>query len=129
MKPTLLLLFCVLFYSCKKELTIEDKLSGKWELRSLVSGWTGRTSTYSPGNGDIREFTKTTYAEYSNGQLDESGTYAITKDTTMRGQLADRIIYNGIDRYPQLFISLEGDRLSFYPNMMDGGGSQYERIK
>jgi len=127
MKPILLLLPCLLFYGCRKELTIEDKLSGKWELRSSV-GWTGRISTYSPGNGDIREFTNTTYTRYSNGQIDETGTYAIVKDTIW-GQLADRIIYNGIDGYPKLFISLEGDRLSFYDQIIDGGGSQYERIK
>ena len=127
MKPILFLLLFLLFYSCRKELAIEDKLSGKWELRSSVSGWTG-TSTYSPGNGNIREFTKTTYIKYSNGQIDESGTYVIVKDTIW-GQLADRIIYNGIAAYPEFFISLEGDRLSFYSKIIDGGSSQYERIK
>ncbi|HEV8269662.1 MAG TPA: hypothetical protein VGQ04_00075 [Chitinophagaceae bacterium] len=127
MKPILFLLLFLLFNSCRKEMTIEDKLSGKWELRTSGNGWTGATTTYSPGNGNIEEFTETTYTRYSNGQIDETGTYAIVKDTIW-GQLADRIIYNGFTGYPEFFISLEGDRLSFYSKII-GSGGQYERIK
>jgi hypothetical protein len=127
MKPILLLLLFLLFYSCRKELTIEEKLSGKWELRKSVGGWPG-TITYSPANGNTVEFTKMTYARYSNGQLDESGTYSIIKDS-LWGKLADRIIYNGIAGYPRSFISIENDKLSFYSDIIDGGSSRYELIK
>lgn len=126
MKPILLLLLFLLFYSCKKELTIEDKLSGKWELCGS-SGWTG-SNYYPPGNGNIKEFTRTTYTKYINGQVDETGTYTIIKDTIW-GQPADRIIYNGVDGNPKLFISIEGNSISFYSYIIDGGGSRYERIK
>ena len=127
MKPTLLLLLFLLFYSCKKELTIEEKLLGKWELRTSYNGWTGATTTYSSGNGNIREFTRTTYSRYSNGQIDETGTYAIVRDTIW-GQLADRIIYNGFNGFPESFLSLEGNNLRFY-SIIVGSGGQYERIK
>jgi len=47
---------------------------------------------------------------------------------TIWGQLADRIIYNGFNGFPESFLSLEGNNLRFY-SIIVGSGGQYERIK
>jgi hypothetical protein len=126
MKPTLSLLLLVLLLSCKKtEVTIQDRIIGKWELRKTSSGWTG-TINYSPGNGYITEFTETTYSTYNNAQLDDSGFYTIIKDTVSN---KDRIIYNGVVSQPKTFISITDNKLSFSINIIDAGGSVYERIR
>jgi hypothetical protein len=128
MKPTLcLLLFCFLF-SCRKEaLSTKDFIVGKWELRKTFGGWTG-TTTYQAGNGNILEFTKTNFSSYSNGQLNESGSYSIVKDTTMDGSLEDRVIYYGISTGPKMFVRIDGEKLNFSLHVVDGGGSEYERV-
>jgi hypothetical protein len=129
MKPTLCLLLLCLLFSCKKEnIPIQERLVGKWELRTTYSSWSG-TKTYQPGNGNIFEFTKTSFSSYTNGHLDASGSYTITGDTTLRGSIGDRIIYNGMANSVPIFIKISDKKLSFSVEAVDGSGSEYERIK
>jgi hypothetical protein len=128
MRPTLYLLLLFFLFGCKKEEpTFQDRLAGKWELRTTFGGWTGTTS-YPNGNGNRLEFTKKTFSRYENGQLSESGTYDVIRDTAWYGPVGDRIIYNGRREGMITFFTLEGDKLSFSQKAMDGGGSEYQRI-
>ena len=130
MKPTLCLLLLLSVFGCKKEEpTFQDRLAGKWELRKTIGGFTRTTTTYPSGNGNRLEFTKTTFSRIENGQVSESGTYEVIRDTAGYGKAGDRIVYNGIRSGMFEFFSLEANKLTFSVAAMDGGGSEYERIK
>jgi len=95
-------LFCITLaalVSCKKQRGEDTAaLVGNWELRKNQSGMTP-TITYAPGNGNIIQFTTTTYAFYSGGRLLQSGSYKLLKDTKdMAGECLDvnyyRLVYD-----------------------------------
>jgi len=129
MKPLTYLLLSVLCLNCSKQnQSIGEQLLGKWELQKSVGGW-GGTINYSPGNGNVLEFTKINYVRYTNGQLSESGAYSIIKDTIW-GSIEDRIIYNNdLNAYPKIFVRIANNQLSFYSNIIDAGSNIYQKIK
>ena len=128
MKPVLCSLLIILLFSCNKEIiTTEMKLTGSWELRKEYGGFPNNTTTYSNGNGNILKFTTKTCSRYENGQLVETRTYELIRDTSLNKTMY-RIVYDGNFSYLKTLIRLQGNTISFSVYIPDGSGSQYERI-
>lgn len=101
-KLTILLLLSF-FISCKKD--NQDNLpnpSGTWEASKEIGG-DSQGSTYSPGNGNVFKFTDSTFKKYQVGQLIDSGTYNIIKETNE--DFKYRLILNS-NYNSQLFIKV-----------------------
>ena len=126
----LLIAVVVAAFSCKKEVPISDSLIGTWELSVDYGGWSG-VHIHKPGNDTLAVFTSTTYAFYAKGTLTRSGNYTTKKDTVyMYGTLGNRIIYddqNSNDIHE--FFTIQNNKLNFFIDAWDAGGTTYRRIK
>lgn len=127
MKRILTLIFLsIIFLSCKKENPVIKTLKGTWELSSSNSGFANIVTNYPSGNGFIIKYTSNKYQRFSKGQLVESGTYNIKKDSIrIFGELGDKIIYNHQD---EIFFTVDETHLSFFMDANDGGGVTYSRV-
>ena len=111
-------------------------IEGLWELRKASSMM---VSDYPPGNGRTIKFTGNKYEMRENGQITQSGEFAIINDTTAgestclnitAGQYTNRIIYNNINNQ-KVFFQLTGEKLVFISGCfaVDAGVAlTYERL-
>jgi hypothetical protein len=119
------ILFPILFISCKKDHEQYTVISGSWELRAAYNGQ-GGVINYPAGNGNLLKFTPDTYQKYSNGAIQQSGTYKIIKhNSQVLGGTRDRIVYDNDMDSPAIIISLSHDSLMFSLDAYDGPGSLY----
>ncbi|MDP4264165.1 MAG: hypothetical protein Q8941_16675 [Bacteroidota bacterium] len=124
MKPIYYLLLLVLI-GCKKELTLQDQIIGRWELRTRFGGF-GTTTSYPAGNGNIIEFTNTTYLRYNNGQLNESSSYTLA-DTIWHGRKGG-VVHYGTSIIPS-FVIINNSILSIDVMSVDAGGDEYQKLR
>lgn len=134
----LALLAC--FSGCKK--TGSDNpglMEGTWELR-MAQASIIPPSHYTAGNGNRLKFTGSNYEMYTNGQLVKSGAYVLVTDPTASaetclniqpGEFTSRIVYDGDNSPPKLFIQVSNNKLTFLSGCfaVDGGArKEYERL-
>lgn len=101
---------------------------GTWEMRTGYSGQGGSTD-FPAGNGKIFKFTNTDYARYDSGVIQNSGTYAIVKDTSgVTGEPGYRIIFDNQQNAIRIFITLSGNTFSLTVDAYDGPSVVYARI-
>ena len=126
----LITLFTPFFMSCKKNISESTpSLIGKWELRERTGGFLGGSTTYPAGNGDILKFTNTHFERYFNGQIVNSGTYNLTKDTFITGELIDKLILTNQNPIEQHFIKIESNQFTFLSDAMDGIDELYKPVQ
>lgn len=122
------------FNSCKKNNTENTAgnlvTAGAWELESVSGDMP--TKNYPPGNGNVFEFTDSTYKKYTNGTLSKSGHYSITPDATVvetvgllipADQFTHRIIFDNDTSAAKTFIDVLNKKLRFVAGFfpVDGG--------
>lgn len=116
------------FTNCKKSNSDSISILGEWELRTTINGLTGIQTNYSSGNSSILKFDKSNFEIYSNGQLVNSGSYIIIKDTnTLTHSLANRIIYNNETNSIKTFVEIDSEELTIYSDANDGPTAIYLR--
>jgi hypothetical protein len=119
------ILSSVLFFSCKKDRDQFPLITGSWELRTSYNGQ-GGVLNYPAGNDNLLQFTSTNYQRYSNGVIQQSGSYKIIKhNSQVMGGVRDRIVYDNDMDAPAIIISLSHDSLMFQIDAYDGPGSLY----
>lgn len=126
----LLIIIIVIAFSCKKELPISDSLTGTWELRVDIGGWSG-THYHKPGNDTLIKFTDNTYAFYHKGKLIKSGTYVTKIDTSYVYQSQKhRIIFDDENaNYTHEFYDIKNNELTLFIDAYDADIATYRRIK
>ncbi len=123
--PVLFLFMVVVFTGCNKKghgdycEPNSKGIEGLWELRKTSSML---VSDYPPGNGRTIKFTGNKFEKRENGQVIQSGEFAIINDATAgestcmniaAGQFTSRIIYDNNINGQKVFIELTGDQLVF----------------
>jgi hypothetical protein len=131
------------FASCKKEQAKQtgclpiNSIVGKWELRKNYGSLPPKY--YDAGNGNIMQFTDSTYQVFANSQILSSGTYKLIPDTTavqnvclvVAEHFRQRIVFDGNLNEPKVFVNISGTKLGFLSGCfaLDGGwGKDYEWI-
>ncbi|MGN6803064.1 MAG: hypothetical protein ACTHJN_14270 [Ginsengibacter sp.] len=125
-----LILISVFFLCCRKEnTTASQSIVGTWELQTEYNGQGGSVN-YPRGNGHVLIFTNTTYEVYSDGQLQNSGTYELTIDSSyMMGKLANRIIYDNQQNTIRNFVEVSSNTLFMRIDAYDAPSVKYMRLK
>lgn len=129
--------FIILFVAagCDKEQSLENKLSGSWELRHIKGGFrpVGDPSDYPAGNGRIIIFEGDSFQTFYNGNLSNSGTYSIVKEKANPNgdELSYKIVYQGNLRQPDAFFKVSSKKLVLYVGSIaaDGAEVTYEKLK
>ncbi len=124
---------------CKKDngdtvvdapVVLGTSLPGTWELRTSISGNTGRATAYSPGNGNTIVFTTDHYQTFSAGALVKQGTYKIMQQySIIQKQNVNTLVYDGVVGNILELFDLNGNTLSFSVDAVDTPSSIYGRIK
>jgi len=123
---TCFLIIAICLSSCKKDKASSTSLIGTWELQKEVGGFAGSTNYYQQGKGNIRKFTSTHFENYGSGQLVESGSYKIVKNSISGN---DQIIFNGDSSPIKPIISIKDNQLMISERVMDGSDMYYVRIQ
>ncbi|HUP12255.1 MAG TPA: hypothetical protein VM187_08595 [Niastella sp.] len=131
--------FALAVVACKKDNGKNYGIVGRWEL-AQVSGAMVPPVNYLSGNGNILEFTSSTYKHYSNGQLIKSGNYSIEEDNTVEqnvclvmddGRYTHRIVFDTAQSKPKTFYEIRDGKLAFISGCyaVDAGHrEEYRRI-
>lgn len=129
-----LLLF---FVSCEKDQIIENapnsiSITGTWELKQVQNGMIP-TKEYASGNGNVLQFSDSTYERYTNGTLAKSGRYNIIVDTSVQkevglvipsGKFKHRIVFDNDFTSQKTFLEVEENKLTLLSgNFPTDGGS------
>jgi hypothetical protein len=102
------LIILLFILGCKKsDPDIVPDPVGKWEASRDVGGEYQGT-VFNPGNGNIFEFTRDSFRKYENGQLTDSGSYTIFKETYKT--FSYRVIFNN-DFNSKYYIQVTGGNL------------------
>jgi hypothetical protein len=137
-----LFMLLLAFVSCKKEQqqmlsNPGNSIVGKWELRKNYGSLPPQY--YDAGNGNIMQFTDSTYQVTANNQVLSSGTYKLLPDSTglqnvclvVAESFKNRIVFDGNTSQAKVFVSVSGTKLAFLSGCfaLDGGwGKDYEMI-
>ena len=108
-------------------------LKNSWELRFAYGGLRAPNTNpnYLPGNKNIWKLMDSTYQIYSNGVLQQTGKYTLTKDTCYAtGRFMDAMILDKNTAY-KLFFEVANDTLVMYRGVIaaDGTIEKYVRIE
>src|ERR1044072_79568 len=133
--------FALTIVACKKNKDNNNNdVVGIWELSKTTAAMVPNATEYPSGNGNILEFTATTYKQYSNGQVIKSGTYTIADDNTVsqsvclqidNGRYSHRIVFDGDNAADKTFFEISNGGLGFISGCyaVDAGHtSEYRRI-
>src|SRR6476620_199460 len=128
---SIFLLF-ILFTGCRKYNGCSDSddlaiLKGKWELRSRMGGM-APGGNYQPGNGNLINFSDSTYEKWYNGQITVKGTYTISQGNNPEtGTMMKKINYEG--GFEEYF-EFVNNQLVLYSGIIaaDGTISKYARL-
>ncbi len=139
-----LVLSGIFFIGCKKVSVDEgsvnlSSIAGTWELRQAQNGMTPIIN-YSSGNGNILQFTDSTYKRYKDGNLTITGYYIIIRDNSVTtetglaispGQFISRIIFDGDVTSHKTFFEISNSNLTFLSGFfpVDGGSSIVYQLK
>lgn len=139
----LLLLFILplLNSGCKKDSKKSPaSIAGSWELRQTSTAMNPQPGYYLPGNGNILDFTSTSYKIYQPGQATKSGEYTVMQDNTYaasvclvdtRGEYTSRLVYDNDYNSNKIFYKIKGDTLTLISGCyaVDAGHSaMYVRV-
>jgi hypothetical protein len=133
-RPLIVFALVIFTAGCKKNNTetVSNSIKGTWELRYVVGGYRapGANPDYASGNGNIWEFSDSTYQYYANSQLLGQGSYSITKDTSLAtGRYMDALILDN-NNSAKLFFEISNNELTLYRGVIaaDGTIETYRRI-
>lgn len=129
--------------SCEKDVAKEEEtafvpavgkslgpaaLPGTWELRWAFGGFAWQSYDYPPGNGHVWKITADNYQVLRNGQVMESNTYTLTKDSSMAtGQLMDAMVLAPYRR--QVYFTVTKDTLTLYHGHIAADGTIEKYVK
>ena len=132
------------FQSCstsnpEKAIASSPSLAGNWELRETTAAMMPGAKAHLAGNGSRLQFTETTYEQYENGKLINSGKYNVVKDSTVsqavclelaKDKYPYRIIFEKQEEEPKEFFELVNNKITFISGCYasDGGHTKtYEK--
>jgi hypothetical protein len=128
----------LLFAGCDRQTTGSNKsnysrsLAGAWELRSLFGGFRapGPDPVYSPGNGNIWSFRDSTFRQYYEGKLVDSGSFSIIRDTCPATQTLMDAFVTSKSHGHRMFFEISKDTLTIYNGIIaaDGTIEKYFRL-
>ncbi|MES2379236.1 MAG: hypothetical protein V4553_21775 [Bacteroidota bacterium] len=116
--------------ACKQaDVAAETGLTGKWELRTVNQGYSGKVIDYPIGNGQRLIFSGDTYKIMAHDTVKKAGTFAVVKEISQVYKTAGTcIIYDNDRNRIKTFIEVDGNTLRISPDAYDGGYSSYQRI-
>lgn len=116
--------------ACKKSDTAaEAGLTGKWELRTVNQGYSGKVINYPIGNGQKLIFSGNTYKIMAHDTLKKTGTFSLAKEVSqVYKTTGTRIIYDDDKNGIKTFLEVDGNTLRISPDAYDGGYKSYQRI-
>ena len=126
------------FYACEKQKSdpnIEQKIIGKWELKSSSGGFAGKTIPVEEGKSSVLAFkSKSTYQQIENGSVVKEGKYVLSEVKSIySGQLETAISFNETDpiskEQRKYVLGLRNDSLLISDNYYDGYSKFYLRVK
>jgi len=135
--------FALAIVACKKDKNNDNNnndVIGIWELSQTTGAMVPNATDYPSGNGNILEFTASTYKQYSNGQVVKSGSYTLADDNTVsqsvcllidNGRYSHRIVFDGDVNADKTFVEVKDGKLGFISGCyaVDAGHtSEYRRI-
>jgi len=130
MKAIVSVLLClmVILAACKKNNEVKNTLSlkGTWELRATKGG-NIIPATYAPGNGHLISFNNSTFATYTSGVLETSGSYQQHSDNLGH----DTLILNSTNPTSgslKNLVTIQNDTLKIVPLFPDVATSLYVYI-
>jgi len=128
MKFTLFVLFVSLLVSCKKEKgdELHNYLQGKWEL-SLKRA--SSFDQYLPAsNGNLLEFSASSFFRYSPNRQTQTGTYTLTPDSLFNRQ-GTKVTFIANDTVYSRFLITSDTAIVFFEYGTNGDLSIYKRWK
>lgn len=116
--------------ACKKtDVAVDTQLNGKWELRQLNSGFTGKITNYFAGNGHTFIFSGNTYKIMAHDTLEKSGTFTVVNEVSMLSKKnANRIIYDNDKNTVKTFFEIKNNGLNIFYDAYDAGSTTYQRM-
>lgn len=128
MRKLLSLIVIVSLFSCKKNsnLSLAEKLNGKWELSVSSGGIDGKTITYAKGR--VLEFNGSSFKEVENQKTIRSGSFHIDKGISiLTKQEGDLILFeNNSQRF---FFTVDENKLGISHDAYDGMSFEYIRVE
>jgi len=129
-----LIIFFIGLMHCKKSESEREVLlfsvKGTWELRSVDGGNRIVQNPYLPGNGNIWQFTDSTYKAFVDGDLKDTGTYVLEIGISPNtGEEAYKIVFDANPGHT-LFFEATKSRLIIDRGIIvaDGVRERYARI-
>jgi hypothetical protein len=115
--------------SCKKDdFEPTPSIVGTWELKTGISGMTGKSTDYPSGNGSILKFTDSSFEIYFDHKLVNSGSYKVVSDTSgLTQEKANRIVYND-QKDVRNFFNLKEGKLNMWIDAYDAPSSIFIKI-
>jgi hypothetical protein len=116
--------------ACKKsDVAVETGLAGKWELRTVNQGYSGKVINYPIGNGQSLIFSGNTYKIMAHDTVKKAGTFTVVKEVSQVYKTPGTcIIYDDDKNKIKTFFEVDGNTLRISPDAYDGGSSSYQRI-
>jgi hypothetical protein len=127
----LTLIIAVSLTACKKsdKAIVETELTGNWELRQLNTGFTGKVTNYSAGNGHTLKFSGNAYKILDHDTVEKSGTFVLIREISqLTKTVSTRIIYDNDRNTTKTFLEVNGNNLSIFYDAYDAGSKSYQRI-
>ena len=128
-KYFLILAIAFVVLACKKDKTVVNtSVFGKWELRAKSGGFTGATTKYAAGNGDIYQFNNdSTYTWTEKDRLLGSGKFHISITGKEKNMQYGTIKFDGIDEN-EMF-TFKTDTISVGSMIAEAMISTYVKVK
>ncbi len=115
--------------SCKKtnsDVLMESSITGKWELRTSICGWSGSTN-FPAGNGTTISFNSNGQYTATGNRID-NGVYRLSTRTNGQGQV-ENILFLGGNWNQELRFSISGNTLKLNENAFIYDGCEYDYQK
>jgi hypothetical protein len=113
----------------KADVALEAGLTGKWELRTVNQGYTGKVINYPIGNSQTVIFSGNTYKIMAHDTVKKTGTFTVVKEVSQIYKTpGTRIIYDNDINKIKTFVEVDGNTLRISPDAYDGGYLSYQRM-
>ncbi|MFW0717905.1 hypothetical protein [Pedobacter sp. N23S346] len=129
-KTVLIIIFSIVFLSCKKNTVTTHPIIGEWELTAEINGLTGIRTNYEPGKGNVSKFTETTYAMTRDGKTIRKGAYAIiTYQALITRKEENQLVYDGKANETKIYFTVDNNTLTISVDAYDGPSTIFTRIR
>lgn len=116
--------------ACKKaDVILGAGLTGKWELRTVNQGYSGKVINYPIGNGQTIIFSGNSYKIMAHDTVKKTGTFTLVREVSqVYKTTGTRVIYDDDKNGVKTFLEVDGNTLRISPDAYDGGYKSYQRI-